>query len=167
MFLHGIGGAKYDQLTDEIINKFFGFQPPEFRTLTATMKLPTQLPVTTDEDITKLKTKLREFEFHPETNLPSDAAVEAREIATRKREWIETELPRGKRLERHVGIVESNEHLQRFIEPDRAAVERELTSSRQNLRTSTIVGSREFSFCLFPESIVTDLKSLSSLSPRR
>ena len=28
LFIHGIGGAKYDELTDEIIRRFFGIEPP-------------------------------------------------------------------------------------------------------------------------------------------
>ena len=39
LFLHGIGGAKYDQLTDLIIARFFGLQPPGFVTLSATVLL--------------------------------------------------------------------------------------------------------------------------------
>ena len=36
LFLHGIGGAKYDQVTDQIVRLFFGFEPPEFATISAT-----------------------------------------------------------------------------------------------------------------------------------
>jgi hypothetical protein len=40
LFLHGIGGAKYDQVTDQIVRLFFGFEPPEFATISATLRLP-------------------------------------------------------------------------------------------------------------------------------
>ena len=40
LFIHGIGGAKYDQMTDAIIERFFGFAPPDYLTVTATAKLP-------------------------------------------------------------------------------------------------------------------------------
>ncbi len=30
LFIHGIGGAKYDELGDEIARRFFGIEPPEF-----------------------------------------------------------------------------------------------------------------------------------------
>jgi len=33
IFIHGIGGAKYDQLTDSIAGQFFGAAPPEFMTI--------------------------------------------------------------------------------------------------------------------------------------
>ena len=40
LFLHGIGGAKYDQLTDAMIARFFGLEPPGFMVLSATLLLP-------------------------------------------------------------------------------------------------------------------------------
>ena len=50
LFLHGIGGAKYDQVTDAIIERFFGLKPPQYMTLTATLRLPIKrAEVTTDD----------------------------------------------------------------------------------------------------------------------
>ena len=40
LFVHGIGGGKYDQVTDCIIEEFFGLKPPPLAVATATMKLP-------------------------------------------------------------------------------------------------------------------------------
>jgi len=35
LFLHGIGGGKYDELTDELIRRFYGVEPPAFLILSA------------------------------------------------------------------------------------------------------------------------------------
>src|SRR5258708_32291860 len=40
LFIHGIGGAKYDELTDEIVRRFYGFEPPWYMVLSATLLLP-------------------------------------------------------------------------------------------------------------------------------
>ncbi len=40
VFIHGIGGAKYDTITDEIIQEFFGISPPAYVTNSATLYLP-------------------------------------------------------------------------------------------------------------------------------
>ena len=37
LFIHGIGGAKYDELGDEISRGFFGVEPPAFLTLSLTL----------------------------------------------------------------------------------------------------------------------------------
>ena len=40
LFIHGIGGAKYDRVTDLLIERFFGLRPPGLLVLSATLHLP-------------------------------------------------------------------------------------------------------------------------------
>ena len=40
LFIHGIGGGKYDQLTNEIAQKFYGAELPDYLVLSATLLLP-------------------------------------------------------------------------------------------------------------------------------
>lgn len=40
-WIHGIGGARYDQVTDQIIRDFFRIDPPSFGVCTATLFFPT------------------------------------------------------------------------------------------------------------------------------
>ncbi len=42
-FVHGIGGGRYDQVTDRLIASFFDVSPPRFAVTTATMFLPESL----------------------------------------------------------------------------------------------------------------------------
>jgi hypothetical protein len=42
-FVHGIGGGRYDQVTDRLIAKHFGIEPPAFAVTTATLYLPQAL----------------------------------------------------------------------------------------------------------------------------
>ena len=39
-FVHGIGGARYDQVTDHVIAEWFGLAPPAFSVTTATLLFP-------------------------------------------------------------------------------------------------------------------------------
>jgi hypothetical protein len=39
-FVHGIGGGRYDQVTDRLIRTFFGINPPRFAVATATLFFP-------------------------------------------------------------------------------------------------------------------------------
>ena len=39
-FVHGIGGARYDQVTDALIRRHFGLEPPGFAVTTATLYFP-------------------------------------------------------------------------------------------------------------------------------
>ena len=40
-FVHGIGGARYDQVTDRVIERWFGLRAPAFAVTTATLLFPT------------------------------------------------------------------------------------------------------------------------------
>ncbi|MFT3787141.1 MAG: hypothetical protein QM770_13395 [Tepidisphaeraceae bacterium] len=40
LFVHGIGGGRYDQITDRLIRDHFGLVPPPFAVTTATLYLP-------------------------------------------------------------------------------------------------------------------------------
>lgn len=42
-FVHGIGGGRYDQVTDRIIRSFFDMCPPAFSVTTATLYFPTSV----------------------------------------------------------------------------------------------------------------------------
>ena len=51
LFLHGIGGGKYDQVTNALIAEFFGLEPLRFMVLSATLHLPIAHHTTTVEDL--------------------------------------------------------------------------------------------------------------------
>src|SRR5690606_34577690 len=48
VFVHGIGGAKYDELGDEITRRLFGIEPPDLMVVSATMLLPTTKRLSSD-----------------------------------------------------------------------------------------------------------------------
>ncbi len=48
LFLHGIGGAKYDQVTNLLMERFFGLAPPGMMVVSATLHLPISRPAAGD-----------------------------------------------------------------------------------------------------------------------
>ncbi len=160
LFIHGIGGSKYDQLTDEIGRRFFGVELPEYLTITATMKLNPECPTDFRSRISDLESQLRGLEFQPERFLES-GQPRATEIVARKWDWIDRELPRGQRQQRHAGIVECNRQLQPFVQRKKTEFEEMIKQLEEQLETCRILGSREFSFCLFDESLCADLDKLN------
>ena len=159
IFIHGVGGAKYDQLTDVICQRFFGYRLPEFLTVSATFRLPTQIPLVTKGDVTQLRTRRREFNFHPERFLNVDSlAPEAVELIRQKRQWIAAAEDRSKK--KHDAITQINEQLRAILEPSDEQLKSEIDDLNRKLDSSEIANSREYSFCLFGESLVEDLKRL-------
>lgn len=148
VFLHGIGGAKYDQLTDELLRRWWNLEPPGYATISATMLLPIPHANVEAEDVRRVDQCLRELRFNPERHAPPEPEVQ--ELARAKRTWIETELPVGERRPRHQAIVEINEKLQPWVAPLRERLERERAELVARLHDAELLRSREYSFCLFP-----------------
>ena len=87
LFLHGIGGAKYDQVTNQIAEQFFGFALPEFAAVSATLRLPICcIRIASDEQSADLRQQLRELDYHPERFLDNGDSSAANGIAP-TRSW--------------------------------------------------------------------------------
>jgi hypothetical protein len=156
LFLHGIGGAKYDQVTDRIALTFFGFQPPEFATVSATLRLPIAGGQKESVRDGSCAEQLRELRYHPERYLGHDSVQlqpdtnTIGEIVSTKRRWIETPKTPQNAHERHLAISAANEALQQFLADRRHAIKSRCHELQQQKRASAILNSREYSFCLFP-----------------
>jgi hypothetical protein len=156
VFLHGIGGAKYDQVTDEIARQFFGFELPQFATVSATLRLPISHEQTDPLQESQLRQQAREMRYHPERYVnvngplsPEDARAVAQLIKA-KLHWIRTPKTRDNARERHVAITGANQALQSYLSSVRDNVERRCEELAERKRAGGILASREYSFCLHP-----------------
>lgn len=156
LFLHGIGGAKYDQVTDAIIRRYFGVEPPAFLTVTATLRLPIARPNVSGDDLRRVEHQLRDLEFHPELWLDHSNVAAQKQVAE-KRRWIATPQTRENGRERCRAIRFVNESLQPRLSElhDKLIVERD--ALRHDLTAEKILGSREYAFCLYPEENLRQL----------
>jgi len=156
LFIHGIGGAKYDQLTDLLILRFFGGRPPHFLTVTGTALFDIPHERVGIEDIRRVDQLLRELTFHPDRHIedldmPQGDAERISQIIGSKRLWVHQQLPRGQRRDRHGAIVRANEHLQPLVAGKRSQLVAERSRLREALRNHRILAAREYAFCLLPE----------------
>lgn len=156
LFLHGIGGAKYDELTDQLIRRWFQVNPPQFLVATATLQLPIKHDHVLPSRISELKQELRRLYYHPEGFL-EPVVLEDDRVSTwlrQKQRWIGQEAERGARKARHDGIAEANDHLRKLVRPKHDAAEAQLAEVRQRVRHQAILESREYAFCLFPHNFI-------------
>lgn len=69
LFIHGIGGAKYDRISDLIIADYFGIAPPPYGCVSATL-VPEWLPSSDrSPDANALIARERESRFNPQRTL--------------------------------------------------------------------------------------------------
>jgi hypothetical protein len=157
LFLHGIGGAKYDRLTDMMIQRFFCLPPPVFLVVSGTLHLPiAHEPVTTD-DLRAVRHRLRELEFHPEVFLDARPQSDRpngsgpAHWVNEKRRWIAAIEPHEHARRRCRAIREANQQLQPYIADRRAELTARGELLSAQLRARAVLSSREYGFCLYPE----------------
>lgn len=163
LFVHGIGGAVYDELTDRIMRQFWGIEPPAFLTLTATWHLPLAPFAVTAADRDRLRQRLRGLLFNAERVLTGEEAAalaeekrrliaESNDARTRRQaagaHWSEGAADRS----RHQRLREIGARLASLAAPQIEQTRAELELVQRQLDANRILRSREFAWCLFPAS---------------
>ena len=148
LFMHGIGGAKYDQVTDLLISRFFGIKPPCYMTLTATLRLPVARPDVTQDDARRIDHQLRELTYHPERFIEGPADGDA--LVREKRRWIDTQSTQENAKLRGDHIRAANAGLQPLVAETRQTLLAKRENLASTLRAQAILASREYAFCLYP-----------------
>jgi hypothetical protein len=164
LFLHGIGGAKYDRLTDTIIERFFGVEAPAYMVVSGTLHLPIVHCTASTDQLRAVENRLRELTFHPEQflvdSIANGAALDGGTLdgpgrwIAEKRRWIAQRVARTDARRRNDAIRHANEQLQPWVASERLQLAAEAESLGRQLRAAAILCSRSYGFCLYPEEIL-------------
>ncbi len=162
VFIHGIGGAKYDQISDALIARFFGLRPPGFVTLSATLLLPVARPRVSTEQIRDIDHQLRALRFHaekfvePEQCLVCDGRETLRQLIAEKRRWIATPQRPENARQRYLAFQRINRALQPFVAEHRRRLLQRRSELVRALQINSVLAWREYAFCLYPEEMLRD-----------
>jgi hypothetical protein len=85
LFIHGIGGAKYDELGDAIARRFFRTEPPGFLTLSLTTWLGLPEASASPQALAGIDLAIRDLEFNPDRLLNGEPSPEAARLIAEKR----------------------------------------------------------------------------------
>ena len=149
LFIHGIGGAKYDELGDEISRRFFGFEPPGFLTLSLTLWLGLSADESTSDDLGAVQRGLRDLIYNPDRYLGEPNPEEVRILMKAKSEaiaWPATS--RRERMVRGRAVSRCNEALQPWVETLRADLLARKSRLLASLRSNRVAHNREFAYVL-------------------
>ncbi len=163
MFIHGIGGSKYDQLTDAIAADFFAVELPAYLTITGTFTIQQNVAPISNAQIGSQKHRIRDLEFHPE-RFVDHSNDQSNEWVQEKKQWIEKELPPGQRKPRHDAIKEINQKLQEQVGDSKTAETNKLNELVAQQPMAKLLNSREYSFCLFDQNLLNELKHSAELA---
>ncbi len=150
LFIHGIGGAKYDELGDVVSQRFLGAYPPGFLTLSLTLWLAGLPQDSTNlEAIRRLDRRARDLIHHPERVLGEQQPPDVRNIIEAKRAAIAG--PVGTRLERKsrwAAIRRCNQALEPLLRDERDHLLLERANIAAQDASNRVARNREFSIIL-------------------
>lgn len=153
LFIHGIGGARYDEVTDGIIRRYYGVEPPEYLVLTGTLQLPLPSYPTSTADCRRLARLARDMDYNPQRHL--DDRRSPHELLARRDSLVSatpSDLPEKRRRWR--ALQEATAALQPFVAEKRAHVLADLEKCRREVEANAVLRNREYAFCLYPEEII-------------
>ena len=159
LFIHGLGGAKYDQVTDEIIKEYFKVEPPHFLVISTTLFLDLKSYYSPSETtISLLKKKLRDLDFNPERffsniDLPEKDRVQMKQVVKKKTELIKKIkdtllLPDDKRkISEEIKYI--NNLIREKLIPLKLELKQKIREDEKKEKQFKICNFREFPFCFF------------------
>jgi hypothetical protein len=151
VFLHGIGGGKYDEVTSDLISRFLGLMPPPYLVVTATLLLPFSRDIGVHDRWFDAKRAERDLWYNPQRHLVN-GSPEVAQLIARKHEWIASpETTHEERVARFRGLLQATAHLRPFIADRDKELKREIVAMEKATRRDGISAARDYSFCLYPE----------------
>ncbi len=132
IFVHGVGGGNYDQVTDAVIRKYYGCEPPTYIVATRTEFLPIGGDRDIDERIKQAKDELRNMKFNPDEYLDekNPLAVEKKSILSKARndttkdEYRRLKEIRQTLVEKIRGTIDEKEKEIELLEHEKSGLER-------------------------------------------
>lgn len=160
VFIHGMGGAKYDTITDEIIKEFFGIAPPGFVTISATLFLPLDVYGLDIKVLQELQRTDSDMCYNPERYASKE---------TQSEPAFMNRVKEKQRLLKIMGVSNADEKRRYFrqikelnklmltqINPELKKKRKEINTIRDKLAYNEVVRFREFPICLYPTKMLKE-----------
>ncbi len=163
LFIHGIGGGRYDQVTDGVIRRYFGVEPPGFVVASMTMYLPLGAHVVGDEEVSAAKERLNRLDHNPDALLGEvefDSPAEKQRaiaLAAEKTELVSLiSKPGADKKALGLRIREVNAELAGILASLRASFSAELSSLELQRAATEILTDRTYPYCFWDPMEIAD-----------
>lgn len=163
LFIHGVGGGRYDRVTDGVCRRYYGVEPPAFVVASLTMYLPLGAHVVSDEEVADARQRLNRLAHNPDALLGEVDFDDAEErmlavgLAERKRELVEAMKQDGAdKKSLGVQIRAVNAELAALLAPVRERFEEALRALEQQQDASGVLTDRTYPFCFWSPWEVAD-----------
>jgi hypothetical protein len=161
LFIHGIGGGRYDQLTNNIIGDLWGLESPSFVVATATLHLPIKRLPSKSSSCLEVVKRLRDWRFTPErlvTCISTD--ILGKSLLESKRRLLES-VPEGQAKGAwHRSVMDTNQQIRSHFAEQGDGLNQQYAGALEFERELAILNYREFSFTLFEKELIDRLLGL-------
>ncbi len=153
LFVHGIGGGIYDQLTDELMRRSFGVAAPAYLVLSGTLRLPLPAFPASQEDRRRLVRHVRDLRYNPQRHLSPEQAQRLADVLAQRQEWLarQPDSAAGRRQRFHE-LRALNDVLHAPLVGEQKRLEEDLARLDRELAGNAVLLRRDYSFCLYPEA---------------
>jgi len=159
VFVHGIGGAAYDTITDDIVRRLVGSDPPRHAVVSGTLRLPLEgvFPgfdtADPEADLAAVRRTLRDIAYHPERHLPGDGTLPraVHEVVVAKQRWVETVPTPALARRRCHEIRAANGRLAGHAAAAVRDLEARATALGVAVKARRVLAARTHPWCFFPE----------------
>ena len=156
LWIHGIGGGKYDEVTDAIIRNFFRCDPPAYQVLTLTAHLPFEVEGDPVTDANSIKQLVRYRQWNPQRYQAGHVERPVMMLLRRMSELIAQQpTTRRDRRERYHQFRETKRRLSATAEV--SGGEEWLAAALARQQTAAILQRRDYAWVLFPEATLRPL----------
>jgi hypothetical protein len=151
LFVHGVGGGRYDRVTDALVAEEFGVTPPPYVVATATLWLPLSATGDGVEDARALERRLMDLQHNPERYLAAPSPDQRRLI---EEKWaliraVEEMRPGPERRATAHRIREVNALLAQELSDEIARTRARLAALDRSSPSQAAATFREYPFFLF------------------
>ena len=155
-FIHGVGGARYDEVTDDLCRAYYGVEPPAYITGSMTGSLPLQIPAYDPTSESGIREEMSRLEHNPDTLIGTSEMLDpvtraqAIELVARKQELVRAiGQPDADKKELGISIREANQALTQLLSPLKQRLQASLDAAVHVRATAEVLGGREYPLCFF------------------
>lgn len=163
LFIHGIGGGRYDRVTDGVFRRYWGVEPPAFVVASLTMYLPTGVHFVSEGEVAHAKERLNRLTHNPDSLLgevefdTEGERTRALSLAGEKSRLVaEIAAPDADKKVLGARIREVNAQLAAILEPLRASFTEELAALETQAAAAEVLTDRTYPFCFWDPSEIAD-----------
>jgi len=170
VFVHGIGGTAYDSITDDIVRRLVGSDPPRHAVVSGTLRLPLE-PVfpgiesgDPEEELAAVRRTIRDIAYHPERHLVpgDDLPDQIRELVAAKQRWVDTVPTPALARRRCREIRSANVRLAGHAGGVLRGLEARAMELKQAVKARRVLGARTHPWCFFPEKMLREFLLLEN-----